>query len=74
VISADGRFDNPSRETFRLLTETQGSREYEICLTSSANTDFFASNHADNDRNYQVRVRADAERSITVHVGTIDND
>jgi hypothetical protein len=74
VISADGRFDNPSRETFRLLTETQGSREYEICLTSSANTDFFASDHADNDRNYQVRIRADAERSITVHVGSIDND
>ncbi len=63
VISADGRFDNPSIATLQMLVDTQGDRPYTVHLTNPAIAEGFFAAHPGNP---EVRIRADDEPSIVV--------
>lgn len=72
VISADGKYDNPSADVLRWIVSTQADRDYEIVLTyGDANG---AADFLDNLRtarhNFRVRTRPDADSSITVALDT----
>jgi beta-lactamase superfamily II metal-dependent hydrolase len=63
VISANGRFANPSVATLQMLRDTQGDRAYTVHLTNpDIAKDFFDADPG----NYEVRVRAETEPSIVV--------
>ena len=65
VISADGRFDNPSVATLQMLVDTQSDRSYTVHLTNTAIAeDFFAAHLG----NHEIRIRAKDEPSIMIEL------
>ena len=73
VISADGRFDNPSATTLEWIAKARGNEKYEVVLTNKANPAFpiLEKNIADAVAKFPalkkaLRVRADADLSVRV--------
>lgn len=69
VISGDGRHGNPSVATLQWLVESQGRRPYAVHLTYPGEAvPFLEMDRSANERNYEVRVRGDRDRSIVVNL------
>lgn len=66
VISGNGQHGNPSPETLKMLTESQGDRPYTIHLTYPIGVDVLDADRAAHTRNYDVKVRDPAQLGIRV--------
>ena len=73
VVSADGRFDNPSATTLEWIAKARGNQQYEVVLTNKANPAFpiLEKNIAEAVAKFPalkkaLRARVDADLSVRV--------
>jgi CRISPR/Cas system-associated exonuclease Cas4 (RecB family) len=69
VISADGKHDNPDRETLELLTEVRGDDEYTIYLTNRVPHAVAFFDVDQPKRRYRVVYREERQPSVKVELG-----